>query len=87
VAVFVDGSFWHGHPSKWQPDRWKGYWDEKIKRNIARDARHNAALRDAGWLVIRVWDFEVEHEPAALAARIRAALSASRTRPRSRPVP
>src|SRR4051812_14736997 len=36
-AVFVDGSFWHGHPSKWQPDRWTGYWDSKIKRNIERD--------------------------------------------------
>jgi DNA mismatch endonuclease, patch repair protein len=67
VAVFVDGSFWHGHPTKWQPDRWTGYWDEKIKRNIARDERHNAALTDAGWSFVRLWDFEVERD-APLAA-------------------
>ena len=52
LAVHVDGSFWHGHPSKWQPGRWEGYWDEKIKRNIARDAAQDQALRDAGWEVI-----------------------------------
>lgn len=68
VAVFVDGSFWHGHPSKWQPGRWSGYWDEKIKRNLARDERQNKALADAGWRVLRFWDFEVEHDPDAVAA-------------------
>jgi len=78
VGVFVDGSFWHGHPSKWQPDRWKGYWDEKIKRNIARDERHNAQLNDAGWLVVRVWDFEVEREADAVVARIAGTLSRAR---------
>jgi DNA mismatch endonuclease (patch repair protein) len=68
VAVFVDGCFWHGHPSKWQPGRWTGYWDEKIKRNIARDERQNAALGAAGWKIVRVWDFEVEQDPGAVAA-------------------
>jgi DNA mismatch endonuclease (patch repair protein) len=67
VAVFVDGAFWHGHPSKWQPGRWSGYWDEKIKRNIERDRRQNAALAEAGWRVIRVWDFDVEHDAVAVA--------------------
>jgi DNA mismatch endonuclease (patch repair protein) len=70
VAVFVDGSFWHGHPSKWQPGRWSGYWDEKIKRNIARDARQDAALADAGWRVLRCWDFEVEQNPLSVAERV-----------------
>ncbi|MBX5484911.1 MAG: very short patch repair endonuclease [Myxococcaceae bacterium] len=78
VAVFVDGCFWHGHPSKWQPGRWTGYWDEKIKRNIARDERQNRALADAGWTVIRVWDFEVEHDPVGSARRVLVALDAAR---------
>jgi G:T-mismatch repair DNA endonuclease (very short patch repair protein) len=56
-------SFWRGHPSKWQSGRWSGYWDEKIKRNLAGDAAQNKALRATGWEVIRVWDFEVEHDP------------------------
>lgn len=78
IAVFVDGSFWHGHPSKWQPGRWSGYWDEKIKRNIARDERQNSALADAGWRVLRFWDFEVEHHSGAITERVRLELEASR---------
>lgn len=76
VAVFVDGCFWHGHPSKWQPGRWKGYWDEKIKRNVARDQRHNNALAEAGWRVLRFWDFDVEHDPDAVAETVRRELEA-----------
>jgi DNA mismatch endonuclease (patch repair protein) len=78
--VFVDGSFWHGHASKWQPGRWQGYWDEKIKGNIARDRRQEAALNDAGWTVVRVWDFEVEHDLLTSALRVRQALEAARLR-------
>jgi DNA mismatch endonuclease (patch repair protein) len=82
VAVFVDGSFWHGHPSKWQPGRWQGYWDGKIKRNLARDARQNAALAEAGWQVIRLWDFEVEQDASAAAARVNETLNTRAQRPR-----
>ena len=78
VAVFVDGSFWHGHRSKWQPGRWNGYWDEKIKRNIARDERQNSTLADAGWRVLRFWDFDVEHNPDGVAAAVRRELQAVR---------
>jgi DNA mismatch endonuclease (patch repair protein) len=70
VAVMVDGSFWHGHPSKWQPDRWTGYWDDKIKRNIARDGCQNEALHEAGWTVLRFWDFEIEADHAGIAERV-----------------
>jgi DNA mismatch endonuclease (patch repair protein) len=79
VAIFVDGCFWHGHPSKWQPGRWRGYWDEKIKRNMARDKRHNQALREAGWTVIRVWDFEVEQDAEGAALRVKDALESARS--------
>jgi DNA mismatch endonuclease, patch repair protein len=81
VAVLVDGSFWHGHPSKWQPARWTGYWDEKIKRNIARDQRQNAALAQAGWRVIRVWDFEIEQDAVEVASRILGVLELRRSDP------
>lgn len=78
----VDGCFWHGHPSKWQPGRWTGYWDEKITGNLARDARQNAALAEDGWTVVRVWDFEVEQSPTAVAKRVVEALAAAGWRPR-----
>jgi DNA mismatch endonuclease, patch repair protein len=83
IAVLVDGAFWHGHPSKWRPDRWTGYWNEKIKRNIARDERQNAALADAGWKVIRVWDFEVEQDVAEVASRVLELLESRRREPSS----
>lgn len=76
--MFVDGSFWHGHPSKWRPGRWSGYWDAKIKRNIARDRRQEEALRDAGWQVVRAWDFEIEQEPSAVVIRVTKALETRR---------
>jgi DNA mismatch endonuclease (patch repair protein) len=70
IAVFVDGVFWHGHPSKWQPGRWKGYWDEKIRRNIERDRRQDAALSEAGWTVLRFWDFEVEQDALEVSRQV-----------------
>jgi DNA mismatch endonuclease (patch repair protein) len=69
VAVFIDGAFWHGHP-----DYYRGqsgpFWDNKIARNRARDARVNADLQAAGWRVLRFWDFEVERDPASCAERV-----------------
>ena len=59
VAVFVDGAFWHGHPSRHKPGRSGAYWDEKIEANVARDRRVDAELRERGWTVVRIWDFEV----------------------------
>jgi DNA mismatch endonuclease (patch repair protein) len=59
VAVFVDGAFWHGHPSRHRPGRSGTYWDEKIAANVARDRRVDDELQDLGWTVLRVWDFEV----------------------------
>jgi DNA mismatch endonuclease, patch repair protein len=77
VAVFVDGLFWHGHPSKWRPGQFKGYWDAKIRRNLARDAAQQAALEEAGWVVLRLWETDVAHELSPSVARIAAALRAA----------
>ncbi len=62
VAVFVDGAFWHGHPSRHKPGRSGAYWDEKIAKNVERDRRVDAELEAEGWTVLRVWDFEVRKE-------------------------
>lgn len=59
LAVFVDGAFWHGHPSRHRPGRSGEYWDRKIAHNVARDRRVDRQLRVDGWRVLRVWDFEV----------------------------
>ncbi|MFD8005867.1 very short patch repair endonuclease [Streptomyces mirabilis] len=67
IAVFVDGCYWHGCPEHHRPAK-KGaaFWQEKIAGNRARDAETNEALRNAGWLVIRVW----EHEDPEQAAQV-----------------
>jgi DNA mismatch endonuclease, patch repair protein len=75
LAVFVDGGFWHGHPSKWWLGRSGPYWDAKITRNIERDRRADDDLARLGWRVVRLWDFDVVRDPDAAAARVENALS------------
>jgi DNA mismatch endonuclease (patch repair protein) len=68
VAVFVDGCFWHGCPLHFKPPRTNmAYWGPKIARNQARDAAVDAALREAGWQVVRIWEHE---DPVAAATRV-----------------
>lgn len=65
VAVFVDGCFWHCCPEHGtQPRANRSYWEPKLRRNVERDRRVDAALAASGWNVLRVW----EHEPPAEAA-------------------
>lgn len=78
VAVFLDGSWWHGHPSKWWVGRSGEYWDAKIQRNIDRDAAVNRTLEDHGWLVVRVWDFELRQDIESVVNRIGEAVESRR---------
>jgi DNA mismatch endonuclease, patch repair protein len=60
VAVFVDGCFWHACPDHGRPpavNDW--YWSPKLRRTVERDRAADAALTEAGWRVVRVW----EHVP------------------------
>jgi DNA mismatch endonuclease, patch repair protein len=60
VAVFVDGCFWHAcpdHGSKPKNNEW--YWSPKLAKNVERDRAADAALTQAGWTVVRLW----EHVP------------------------
>jgi len=63
VALFVHGCFWHGHDcarGARQPKANADYWQAKIGRNSQRDARNEAALSDAGWRVVTVWECEMK---------------------------
>ena len=45
TVIFVNGCFWHGHEGcKYLrlPKSNVGFWEEKIERNVARDARNEA---------------------------------------------
>jgi DNA mismatch endonuclease (patch repair protein) len=74
LAVFVDGAFWHGHPSKYKAGQSGEFWDRKIAENTARDRRADSALEELGWTTLRLWDFEVTADPLAAADTVRARL-------------
>ncbi len=68
VAVYLDGCFWHSCPvHRTKPKANAGWWAAKLAENRRRDADTNRQLREAGWLVERVWEHEA---PEAAAARI-----------------
>lgn len=73
IAVFVDGAFWHGHPDYYWGQSGK-FWDEKIDRNRKRDAKVTGELVDAGWTVLRFWDFEIDRDESGCVLKIAAAL-------------
>ncbi len=61
VVVFVDGEFWHGHPTRCQiPATRRLWWLTKINSNRKRDRLQNRSLRQSGWIVIRVWQHELK---------------------------
>jgi DNA mismatch endonuclease (patch repair protein) len=59
-AIFIDGDFWHGYRFTELRKRLpRKYWLAKIENNIVRDKKYRAALRRAGWNVLRVWEHEL----------------------------
>lgn len=57
VAVFVDGCFWHSCPEHGtQPANNTWYWQPKLARTVERDRAADAALVQAGWQVLRIWE-------------------------------
>ncbi len=62
IAVFFDSSFWHG--ADWESQKLtfksrKQFWIPKIERNIARDKKVNAILKESGWKVLRITEKEL----------------------------
>ena len=70
IAIFVDGDFWHG----WRFPLWEHklapFWRAKIAANRARDARNFRRLRRMGWLVVRVWEHQLESSAEAVIERL-----------------
>jgi DNA mismatch endonuclease (patch repair protein) len=80
VIVFIDGDFWHG----WRFEQWRGklapYWEGKISRNRERDQRNFRKLRRRGWAVLRIWEHQIEQDPARCADRIVAAVDRGKSK-------
>ena len=72
TVIFVNGCFWHGHEGCRYfrlPKTNAGFWQQKIERNQARDARDRMELRRMGWHVIQVWECQLK--PRERAATLR----------------
>ena len=68
LAVFVHGCFWHAHDCKHGARRPKtntDYWDEKRRKNRARDLKVLADLKDRGWTPLVAWACENQFVVAA----------------------
>lgn len=68
MAVFCDGSFWHGR--NWSKLRIKleqgnnsDYWISHISKNRRRDQTVNRKLRNEGFVVVRFWDTDIFKRP------------------------
>ena len=64
VALFVQGCFWHQHgcSKSRRPSSNLDYWELKLNRNVDRDARNHAKLRDLGWTVIAIWECRLQED-------------------------
>ena|SRR2546425_7799764 len=87
VAIFVDGCFWHGHPTLCRlPAANHAYWVKKILANRNRDEAVNAYLRRTGWKVVRVWEHELKgNTPNRLLGRILRSLMPSVRKAHAKP--
>ena len=58
AVIFAQGCFWHGHGCeyfKW-PKSNPDFWKEKIRGNVARDAKTANLLIEQGWRVCSIWE-------------------------------
>ena len=48
----------------------RAFWKKKFELNQARDARKEAALREAGWSVEVIWECQVQSYPDSVKDRL-----------------
>lgn len=64
IAIFCDSEFWHGKKyleHKAIPKTHREYWVEKFERNIQRDKEVTQKLQQEGWIVLRFWEKDINH--------------------------
>lgn len=75
-VVFVHGCFWHRHGCKASstPGRNREFWEAKFARNVERDRRASAALRERGYTVVVIWECQTKRGGDAVRAALADAL-------------
>ena len=64
TVIFIHGCFWHGHSCKrgTLPETNHEFWQEKIGKNIERDALNASELKESNWNVVIVWQCEIKNK-------------------------
>lgn len=78
LAIFVHGCFWHRHRNcslASTPTGNHDFWQAKFAANTARDKRHTATLRKAGWHPAVLWECQTR-QPEQLARHLQRILDA-----------
>ncbi|MCR4573872.1 MAG: very short patch repair endonuclease [Lentisphaeria bacterium] len=74
TVIFINGCFWHRHEGckvATMPKSNVEFWTKKFERNVARDKKEQAALKEAGWHVLVVWECEIKKRLNSLADDIK----------------
>ncbi len=64
-VIFVHGCFWHYHKKCNEgriPSTNSKFWEEKLERNIKKDANNIKALKKESWKVFVIWECEIEKQ-------------------------
>jgi DNA mismatch endonuclease (patch repair protein) len=72
AAVFVHGCFWHGHDCSYfrLPTTRPEFWLAKITANRKRDAVVSAALAEAGWRQLTIWECAIRGKKPEVVAEV-----------------
>jgi DNA mismatch endonuclease, patch repair protein len=63
TVIFIDSCFWHGCPQHYKrPKSNQQYWDEKYRRNTARDQDVNEVYEYNKWHIMRVWEHDLKED-------------------------
>ena len=65
IAILVHGCFWHGCSkcSNFRPPKANAdFWAQKLSETRDRDRRAQLALEQLGYIVLVVWECEIERE-------------------------
>lgn len=72
IAIFVHGCFWHRHAGcrlASTPKTRVGFWKAKFDRNVARDVKAIADLKEMGWCPVVIWECDTR-SPDELSGRL-----------------
>ncbi len=72
LAIEIRGCFWHRCPvcSLSVPKKNLDYWEAKFVRNVERDEQNLAALEEAGWKVLVLWDHQLKKKELPATRRL-----------------